>query len=219
MNGRDILPACLHGTRIDLQISFITTFVPHDLWRLHRRDIGLFRRQARHRADAHARRRHRLSVPGADHRHHRHPRAGRAQHLSSPSSWSAGPCMRGWRGPRCWWSGPKTTSWRRRCWASARRASSSATRCPTSSTPRIVFAMVDFVLNILLRFGPVSFLGLGVAPPEPEWGAMIAESKDYMRQAWWVTTMPALRHRPHRHGAKPDRRWSRPAPRPEPLGA
>jgi len=33
---------------------------------------------------------------------------------------------------------------------------------------------------------------IGVAPPEPEWGAMIAESKDYMRQAWWVTTMPAL---------------------------
>ncbi|HET6223946.1 MAG TPA: hypothetical protein VFE11_17350, partial [Dongiaceae bacterium] len=55
----------------------------------------------------------------------------------------------------------------------------------------IVFSMSDFVLNILLLSG-LSFLGLGVAPPEPEWGAMIAESKDYMRQAWWVTTMPAL---------------------------
>ena len=62
---------------------------------------------------------------------------------------------------------------------------------PNIINASIVFAMSDFVLNILLLSG-LSFLGLGVAPPEPEWGAMIAESKDYMRQAWWVTTMPAL---------------------------
>jgi peptide/nickel transport system permease protein len=62
---------------------------------------------------------------------------------------------------------------------------------PNIITSSIVFSMSDFVLNILLVSG-LSFLGLGIAPPEPEWGAMIAESKDYMRQAWWVTTMPAL---------------------------
>jgi peptide/nickel transport system permease protein len=62
---------------------------------------------------------------------------------------------------------------------------------PNIITSSIVFSMSDFVLNILLVSG-LSFLGLGLAPPEPEWGAMIAESKDYMRQAWWVTTMPAL---------------------------
>jgi peptide/nickel transport system permease protein len=62
---------------------------------------------------------------------------------------------------------------------------------PNIITSSIVFSMSDFVLNILLLSG-LSFLGLGVAAPEPEWGAMIAESKDYMRQAWWVTTMPAL---------------------------
>ncbi len=62
---------------------------------------------------------------------------------------------------------------------------------PNIINSSIVFAMSDFVLNILLLSG-LSFLGLGVAAPEPEWGAMIAESKDYMRQAWWVTTMPAL---------------------------
>jgi peptide/nickel transport system permease protein len=62
---------------------------------------------------------------------------------------------------------------------------------PNIINSSIVFSMSDFVLNILLLSG-LSFLGLGVAPPEPEWGAMIAESKDYMRQAWWVTTMPAL---------------------------
>jgi peptide/nickel transport system permease protein len=62
---------------------------------------------------------------------------------------------------------------------------------PNIINSSIVFSMSDFVLNILLLSG-LSFLGLGVAAPEPEWGAMIAESKDYMRQAWWVTTMPAL---------------------------
>lgn len=62
---------------------------------------------------------------------------------------------------------------------------------PNIINSSIVFSMSDFVLNILLLSG-LSFLGLGVAPPAPEWGAMIAESKDYMRQAWWVTTMPAL---------------------------
>lgn len=62
---------------------------------------------------------------------------------------------------------------------------------PNIINSAVVFLMSDFVLSILLLSG-LSFLGLGVAPPEPEWGAMIAESKDYMRQAWWVTTMPAL---------------------------
>jgi peptide/nickel transport system permease protein len=62
---------------------------------------------------------------------------------------------------------------------------------PNIITSSIVFAMADFVLNILLVSG-LSFLGLGIAPPAPEWGAMIAESKDYMRGAWWMTTMPAL---------------------------
>jgi peptide/nickel transport system permease protein len=62
---------------------------------------------------------------------------------------------------------------------------------PNIINSSIVFSMSDFVLNILLLSG-LSFLGLGVAAPEPEWGAMIAESKDYMRQAWWVTAMPAF---------------------------
>lgn len=62
---------------------------------------------------------------------------------------------------------------------------------PNIINSSIVFTMADFVLNILLLSG-LSFLGLGVAAPEPEWGAMIADSKDYMREAWWVTTMPAL---------------------------
>lgn len=55
----------------------------------------------------------------------------------------------------------------------------------------IVFSMADFVLNILLVSG-LSFLGLGVQPPAPEWGAMVAEGRGYITQAWWISTMPGV---------------------------
>lgn len=37
-----------------------------------------------------------------------------------------------------------------------------------------------------------SYLGLGVPPPTPEWGAMIAEGQPYLRQQWWLATVPGL---------------------------
>jgi peptide/nickel transport system permease protein len=55
----------------------------------------------------------------------------------------------------------------------------------------IVYAMSDAVLNILLG-AALSFLGLGVQPPTPEWGSMIQESRNFIRQAWWMPTFPGL---------------------------
>jgi peptide/nickel transport system permease protein len=55
----------------------------------------------------------------------------------------------------------------------------------------IVFSMADIVLNILL-LSALSYLGLGVAPPTPEWGALVAEGKDVILTSWWVATMPGL---------------------------
>ncbi|MDD3443871.1 MAG: ABC transporter permease [Zavarzinia sp.] len=55
----------------------------------------------------------------------------------------------------------------------------------------LVFAMSDFVLNILLLSG-LSFIGLGIQPPTPEWGAMIAEGKEFILEAWWISTLPGL---------------------------
>jgi peptide/nickel transport system permease protein len=49
----------------------------------------------------------------------------------------------------------------------------------------VIFAMSDVVLNILLG-GALSFLGLGVQPPTPEWGLMIAEGRDFL------LTFPAM---------------------------
>ncbi len=62
---------------------------------------------------------------------------------------------------------------------------------PNVINSSIVFSMSDFVLNILLVSG-LSFLGLGIQPPIPEWGAMISEGKDFILQAWWISTMPGF---------------------------
>ena len=55
----------------------------------------------------------------------------------------------------------------------------------------IVFSMADIVLNIL-TLAALSYLGLGVQPPTPEWGAIVAEGQGYLRSAWWITTFSGL---------------------------
>jgi peptide/nickel transport system permease protein len=62
---------------------------------------------------------------------------------------------------------------------------------PNTIGSSIIFSMSDFVLNILLLSG-LSFIGLGIQPPTPEWGAMIAEGKEIILQARWICTMPGL---------------------------
>lgn len=44
----------------------------------------------------------------------------------------------------------------------------------------------------LLWAASLSFLGLGAQPPTPEWGAMVAEGRGFIGQAWWVSTFPGL---------------------------
>jgi peptide/nickel transport system permease protein len=55
----------------------------------------------------------------------------------------------------------------------------------------IVFSMADIVLNILL-LSSLSYLGLGVSPPTPEWGALVAEGQSVLLTSWWVATLPGL---------------------------
>lgn len=62
---------------------------------------------------------------------------------------------------------------------------------PNVIGPAVVFAMSAAVLNILAG-ASLSFLGLGVQPPTPEWGAMIADSREYVMTAWWLPTFPGL---------------------------
>jgi peptide/nickel transport system permease protein len=62
---------------------------------------------------------------------------------------------------------------------------------PNVITSAIVYAMADIALYIGLA-AALSFLGLGAKPPEPEWGAMITEGRDYITSAWWMSIFPGL---------------------------
>lgn len=55
----------------------------------------------------------------------------------------------------------------------------------------IIFAMADIVLNILL-LSSLSFLGLGQQPPNPEWGLMVSEARDFFLRDWRMMTYPGL---------------------------
>ncbi|ACI52068.1 binding-protein-dependent transport systems inner membrane component [Gluconacetobacter diazotrophicus PA1 5] len=44
----------------------------------------------------------------------------------------------------------------------------------------------------ILSIATLGFLGYGAPPPAPEWGLMIAEGRDYLTTAWWMTTFPGL---------------------------
>lgn len=62
---------------------------------------------------------------------------------------------------------------------------------PNALVPPAVFVMTDAVLTIVLG-SSLGFLGLGVQPPTPEWGAMIAEGTNYLTTAWWISVFPGL---------------------------
>lgn len=62
---------------------------------------------------------------------------------------------------------------------------------PNAITPAIIYAMADVVLTIL-AVTSLSFLGLGIQPPTPEWGLMISEGRNFIFDAWWICTFPGL---------------------------
>jgi len=62
---------------------------------------------------------------------------------------------------------------------------------PNVLAPAFVFAMSDFVLDLQLG-ATLSFFGLGVQPPTPEWGLMIAETRSFMLTAPWTVVFPGL---------------------------
>jgi peptide/nickel transport system permease protein len=62
---------------------------------------------------------------------------------------------------------------------------------PNVMVPAFVFGMSDFVLDILAG-ASLGFFGLGVQPPTPEWGVMIAEGRNFIITAPWVVIFPGL---------------------------
>jgi peptide/nickel transport system permease protein len=62
---------------------------------------------------------------------------------------------------------------------------------PNALTPIIVVATLELAFMIIYDTA-LSFLGLGVQPPTPTWGWMLADGRNYVATAWWLATFPGL---------------------------
>lgn len=62
---------------------------------------------------------------------------------------------------------------------------------PNSITSVIAYAALQFG-SAILAISTLGFLGYGAPPPTPEWGLLIAEGRNYLMTAWWMTTFPGL---------------------------
>jgi peptide/nickel transport system permease protein len=60
---------------------------------------------------------------------------------------------------------------------------------PNVLAPLIVLSTLGMA-GAILTGAALSFLGLGVQPPTPEWGIMVSDGRNYLRRAWWITTFP-----------------------------
>ena len=59
------------------------------------------------------------------------------------------------------------------------------------AAPILVIATVE-IARAIIRETFLSFLGLGIQPPTPSWGLMLAEGRDYMLTVWWLSTLPGV---------------------------
>ena len=62
---------------------------------------------------------------------------------------------------------------------------------PNVISPLLVLGTLR-VANIIIWESGLSFLGMGVPPPMPTWGRMLADGRDYITGAWWLATLPGL---------------------------
>ncbi|MFC2015463.1 ABC transporter permease [Chloroflexota bacterium] len=62
---------------------------------------------------------------------------------------------------------------------------------PNIVNPSIIYAMSDLVL-VILAASSLGFLGLGVQPPIPEWGVMVADGREFITSAPWLPFFPGL---------------------------
>lgn len=62
---------------------------------------------------------------------------------------------------------------------------------PNVYSTTLAYGLSDFVIVIVTVAG-LSFLGMGVRPPTPEWGSMMSEGRLYITIEWWITVFPGL---------------------------
>jgi peptide/nickel transport system permease protein len=62
---------------------------------------------------------------------------------------------------------------------------------PNLLSPVLVLATLEFA-RAMLSEASLSFLGLGIQPPESSWGLMLSQGRAYIESAWWLVTIPGL---------------------------
>jgi peptide/nickel transport system permease protein len=59
-----------------------------------------------------------------------------------------------------------------------------------NAIPPVLVSVSFGIASAILVESSLSFLGFGVQPPTPSWGSILAQSRDYMDIAWWLTIFP-----------------------------
>jgi peptide/nickel transport system permease protein len=62
---------------------------------------------------------------------------------------------------------------------------------PNLVSPILTISVMELA-RIILAEAALSFLGMGIQPPESSWGLMLANGRDYMQKAWWLVTFPGV---------------------------
>jgi peptide/nickel transport system permease protein len=62
---------------------------------------------------------------------------------------------------------------------------------PNTVAPMVVVASMYAATAIVVE-SALSFLGLGIVPPTPSWGNLIADGRPYLREGWWISTFPGV---------------------------
>jgi peptide/nickel transport system permease protein len=62
---------------------------------------------------------------------------------------------------------------------------------PNIVGPMLVVASFEMARVVIVE-AAMGFLGLGIRPPTPTWGNMLADGRGYIRDAWWLSTFPGL---------------------------
>ena len=62
---------------------------------------------------------------------------------------------------------------------------------PNLVSPLMTQSMLELARVILVE-ASLSYLGLGIQPPDTSWGLMVSENQTYLREAWWVVFFPGL---------------------------
>jgi peptide/nickel transport system permease protein len=62
---------------------------------------------------------------------------------------------------------------------------------PNLMAPLMILATLE-VATVMLAESSLSFLGLGIQPPDTSWGQILASGREYLNTAWWLVTLPGL---------------------------